>query len=103
ILLLHDIQARTVAALPRILRTLKERGYHIVHVVPATPSLPKTPTDPQDWQLHPTTETVAISHWPKVPTFSFADTGTLPAPAVSDSDWHDGKLVLLPEAFERSR
>ncbi len=103
ILLLHDIQARTVAALPRILRTLKERGYHIVHVVPATPTLPKTPTDPQDWRLHPTTETVAISHWPKVPTFSFADTGTLPAPAVSDSDWHDGKLVLLPEAFDRSR
>jgi peptidoglycan/xylan/chitin deacetylase (PgdA/CDA1 family) len=103
ILLLHDIQARTVAALPRILRTLKERGYHIVHVVPATPTLPKTPTDPRDWQLHPTSETVAISHWPKVPSFSFADTGTLPAPAISDSDWHDGKLVLLPEAFDRAR
>jgi peptidoglycan/xylan/chitin deacetylase (PgdA/CDA1 family) len=103
ILLLHDIQARTVAALPRILRTLKERGYHIVHVVPATPTLPKTPTDPRDWQLHPTSETVAISHWPKVPSFSFANTGTLPAPAVSDSDWHDGKLVLLPETFDRSR
>src|SRR6266403_61596 len=37
ILLLHDIQARTVAALPRILRELKARGYRIVHVVPATP------------------------------------------------------------------
>ena len=36
ILLLHDIQARTVAALPRILRELKARGYRIVHVVPAT-------------------------------------------------------------------
>jgi peptidoglycan/xylan/chitin deacetylase (PgdA/CDA1 family) len=103
ILLLHDIQARTVAALPRILRTLKERGYHIVHVVPATPSLPKTPTEPQDWRLHPTPETVAISHWPKVPSFSFANIGTLPAPAISDSDLHDGTLVLLPEAFDRSR
>src|SRR6185437_13290827 len=103
ILLLHDIQARTVAALPRILRTLKERGYHIVHVVPATPGLPKTPTDPQDWQLHPTLETVAISHWPKVPSFSFASTDALPAPAISDSDLHDGQLVLLPEAFDRSR
>ena len=37
ILLLHDIQARTVAALPGILRELKARGYRIVHVVPATP------------------------------------------------------------------
>src|SRR5205823_12634833 len=32
ILLLHDIQARTVAALPRILRELKTRGYRVVHV-----------------------------------------------------------------------
>src|SRR6478609_2178926 len=40
ILLLHDIQARTVAALPRILRELKARGYRIVHVVPATPERP---------------------------------------------------------------
>ena len=37
ILLLHDIQARTVAALPKILQELKARGYRIVHVVPATP------------------------------------------------------------------
>src|SRR5471030_52063 len=37
VLLLHDIQARTVAALPRILRELKTQGYRIVHVVPATP------------------------------------------------------------------
>ena len=40
ILLLHDIQARTVAALPRILHELKARGYRIVHVVPATPEQP---------------------------------------------------------------
>ena len=67
ILLLHDIQARTVAALPRILQELKARGYRIVHVVPATPELPATPTEPQQWQLHPTSENVAISHWPKIP------------------------------------
>jgi peptidoglycan/xylan/chitin deacetylase (PgdA/CDA1 family) len=103
ILLLHDIQARTVAALPRILRTLKERGYRIVHVVPATPDLPKTPTDPKDWLVHPVTETVAKAHWPKVPRFSFANTETLPAPAISDSDLRDGKLILLPEAFSGSR
>jgi peptidoglycan/xylan/chitin deacetylase (PgdA/CDA1 family) len=101
ILLLHDIQARTVAALPRILHELKARGYRIVHVVPATPELPKTPTEPQQWQLHPTSENVAISHWPKIPNFVFASAETLPAPAMSD--WYDGRLVSLPESFERPR
>jgi peptidoglycan-N-acetylglucosamine deacetylase len=103
ILLLHDIQARTVAALPRILNELKARGYRIVHVVPATPELPKTPTEPQQWQLHPTSETIAISHWPKIPNFVFASADTLPAPAVSKSDWREGMLVSLPESFERPR
>jgi peptidoglycan/xylan/chitin deacetylase (PgdA/CDA1 family) len=101
ILLLHDIQARTVAALPKILHDLKARGYRIVHVVPATPELPKTPTEPQQWQLHPTSETVAISHWPKIPNFVFASAETLPAPALSD--WYDGRPVALPESFERPR
>ncbi|HEV7601959.1 MAG TPA: polysaccharide deacetylase family protein [Bradyrhizobium sp.] len=103
ILLLHDIQARTVAALPRILQELKARGYRIVHVVPATPELPKTPTEPQQWQLHPASEAIAISHWPQIPNFVFASAETLPAPAVSDSDWRDGRLVSLPELFERPR
>jgi peptidoglycan/xylan/chitin deacetylase (PgdA/CDA1 family) len=103
ILLLHDIQARTVAALPRILHELKARGYRIVHIVQATPELPKTPTEPQQWQLHPVSENVAISHWPKIPSFVFTSTETLPAPAVSDSDWREGRLLSLPESFERPR
>src|SRR3954447_4820326 len=103
ILLLHDIQARTVAALPKILHELKARGYRIVHVVPATPDLPKTPTEPQQWQLHPISENVAISHWPKIPNFVFAGTEALAAPAMADSDWRDGRLVSLPESFERPR
>src|SRR3954471_18241591 len=74
ILLLHDIQARTVAALPKILHELKARGYRIVHVVPATPTLPATPTEPQQWLLHPASETVAISRWPRIPRFAFAST-----------------------------
>src|SRR3978361_285236 len=52
ILLLHDIQARTVAALPRILHELKARGYRIVHVVPATAGRPKTPTAPRQRPSH---------------------------------------------------
>src|SRR5712675_3547245 len=80
ILLLHDIQARTVAALPRILRELKARGYRIVHVVPATPEQPATPTEPQQWQLHPPSETVAISHWPKIPNFVLPAATPFPPP-----------------------
>ena len=92
ILLLHDIQPRTVAALPRILHELKARGYRIVHVVPATPDRPATPTEPQQWQLHPPSEMVAISRWPKVPKFAFAGPAALPAPALSNLDWHTTDL-----------
>jgi peptidoglycan-N-acetylglucosamine deacetylase len=82
ILLLHDIQARTVAALPRILETMKARGYRIVQVVPATAERPATPTEPREWLLHPSPD--AIAHWPQVPNFVFADLGSLPVPARSE-------------------
>jgi peptidoglycan-N-acetylglucosamine deacetylase len=36
ILLLHDIHPATVAALPALLKDLKQRGFHIVHVVPTS-------------------------------------------------------------------
>ena len=94
ILLLHDIQPRTVAALPRILHELKVRGYRIVHVVPATPDRPATPTEPQQWQLHPPSEMVAISRWPKVPKFALAGPAALPVPALSDLDWHTTGLGI---------
>jgi peptidoglycan/xylan/chitin deacetylase (PgdA/CDA1 family) len=92
ILLLHDIQERTVAALPRILRELKARGYRIVHVVPATPDRPATPTEPQQWQLHPPSEVMATSRWPKVPKFASAGPAALPVPALSDLDWRTTDL-----------
>jgi peptidoglycan/xylan/chitin deacetylase (PgdA/CDA1 family) len=103
ILLLHDIQARTVAALPNILHELKARGYRIVHVVPATSEQPATPTEPQQWQLHPPSETVAITHWPKIPNFVFAGAKMLPAPALSDLDWRDGQAMTLAEASDHVR
>jgi peptidoglycan/xylan/chitin deacetylase (PgdA/CDA1 family) len=103
ILLLHDIQARTVAALPRILATLKERGYHIVHVVPATPELPATPTEPQQWQQHPTSENVATTHWPKIPNLVLADADQLPAPAFSYFDGSGAELLLSADAGHRAR
>src|SRR5450432_2906935 len=103
ILLLHDIQARTVAALPRILHELKARGYRIVHVVPATSELSATPSDPQQWQVHQVSETVAISHWPKIPNFLFAGAEALSGPSWSDPDWRDGQSMTLAESMERVR
>jgi peptidoglycan-N-acetylglucosamine deacetylase len=103
IFLLHDIQPRTVAALPKILHELKARGYHIVHVVPASPELPATPTEAPQWHLHPLSETVAISRWPKIPNFVFSVAETLPAPSLSDLDWHDGQWMTLAESDQVSR
>jgi peptidoglycan-N-acetylglucosamine deacetylase len=99
ILLLHDIQARTVAALPRILNEMKARGYRIVHVVPATPDRPATPTEPQQWPSHPPEDAV-IAHWPAVPNFIFADLGELPAPALSDLDWPRSEPIALAELLD---
>jgi peptidoglycan/xylan/chitin deacetylase (PgdA/CDA1 family) len=56
ILLLHDIHARIVPALPEILNELKSRGYKIVHVVPAAADRPKTETSAEHWVGHPTPE-----------------------------------------------
>jgi peptidoglycan/xylan/chitin deacetylase (PgdA/CDA1 family) len=97
ILLLHDIQPRTVAALPKIIRDLKARGYRIVHVVPATADLPATPTTAVEWLLHPPTETTPIAHWPSVPNFAFAQTRTLPTPLLADLNTQtEHQPLLLP-------
>ncbi|MET0219731.1 MAG: polysaccharide deacetylase family protein [Tardiphaga sp.] len=99
ILLLHDIQQRTVTALPSILRDLKAGGYRIVHVEAATPGRPKTPTEPQQWQMHPISESVAISHWPKVPRFAYAHTDMLPVPSFTAAD----QLRSLTSNFDHRR
>jgi peptidoglycan/xylan/chitin deacetylase (PgdA/CDA1 family) len=49
ILLLHDIQGRTVAALPHILAGLKQGGFKVVHVAPAGGGASKTATKAGDW------------------------------------------------------
>ncbi|MCK1391233.1 polysaccharide deacetylase family protein [Bradyrhizobium sp. 1] len=96
ILLLHDIQPRTVAALPKIIRDLKARGYRIVHVVPATADLPATPTTAVEWLLHPPTETTPIARWPSVPNFVFTQTRTLPAPSLADLNAQTEHQPVLP-------
>jgi peptidoglycan-N-acetylglucosamine deacetylase len=84
ILLLHDIQPRTVAALPRMLSEMKSRGYRIVHVVPATPERLKTATEPRQWRLHPTSEEIALIRWPNAPRFVFMPHEMLPGPSIAD-------------------
>ena len=96
ILLLHDIQPRTVAALPKIIRDLKARGYRIVHVVPATADRPATPTMAVEWLLHPPTETTPIARWPAVPNFVFTQTEKLPAPSLADLNAQTAHQPLVP-------
>ena len=83
VLLLHDIHARTVAALPTILREMKVRGFHIVHVVPATAEQPKTVTVAADWRLHGEAA-VAAAKWPAAPRFAFKEAAATVAPDVAD-------------------
>ncbi len=52
ILLLHDIHARTVEALPIILAELKARGFRVVHVVPSSAERPATVTTMAQWLPH---------------------------------------------------
>src|SRR5215207_3447661 len=93
ILLLHDIQPRTVAALPRILRDLKAGGYRVVHVVAASAEQPATPTEPLQWLLNPPSENIAISRWPKIPNFVFAETLPLPVAQLTESWWNDSTVL----------
>ncbi len=51
ILLLHDIHPATVAALPGLLKELKDHGYHIVQVVP--PAEPETVGEPKAFDSDP--------------------------------------------------
>lgn len=75
ILLLHDIQPATAAALPVLLAQLKARGYKIVQVVPARPDRPATVARAEDWvQRHH-----ALAFWPRD-----IEVGTDHAPATLD-------------------
>jgi peptidoglycan-N-acetylglucosamine deacetylase len=51
ILLLHDIHPATVAALPGLLKQLKDKGFHIVQVVPAASYVIAMANKPKDRSL----------------------------------------------------
>ena len=58
ILLLHDIHPATVAALPGLLKELKDKGFHIVQVVPAASYVSAMANKPK------ASEDITAVHWP---------------------------------------
>ncbi len=91
ILLLHDIHPTTVAALPGLLKELKEKGFRIVQVVPATSDHIQMASKPKTWILASAMpEELMIGGadaagpvWPPSHGDSAADDIALPAPDVS--------------------
>jgi peptidoglycan/xylan/chitin deacetylase (PgdA/CDA1 family) len=92
ILLLHDIHPKTVAALPGLLKELKDKGFHIVQLVPAASYViamankptarfasamqsEKTISDRVDRQGEP--------RWPDAAAHSTPDDSALPVPDAS--------------------
>jgi peptidoglycan/xylan/chitin deacetylase (PgdA/CDA1 family) len=84
ILLLHDIHARTVAALPKILAGLKAKNFRIVHVVAATPERPATPTEPEDWLVHRPSDETPVAKWPAITPADLAGADTRARAALDD-------------------
>jgi peptidoglycan/xylan/chitin deacetylase (PgdA/CDA1 family) len=93
ILLLHDIHPATVAALPGLLKELKDKGFHIVQVVPAASYVIATANKPKAWSLTSTLPGEAMTgddgnrsvqpRWPHVVANVPSDDSVLPVPDVS--------------------
>jgi peptidoglycan/xylan/chitin deacetylase (PgdA/CDA1 family) len=72
ILLLHDIHENTVAALPDILKELKEKNFRVVQVVAASSTVAKTVTTPEQWHPPSMQAEAAIDISPKPATSRMA-------------------------------
>ncbi len=86
ILLLHDIHPRTVAALPGLLKELREQGFHVVHVIPGErPGRIETAGEP--------------AAWPPITAVQVTDVIALPAPDAMAfaADYHPGRKVMLAD------
>ena len=90
ILLLHDIHPTTVAALPGLLKELKDKGFRVVQVVPATSAQIAVAGKPKSWMVASampgqlTVEAAAAPpSWPKSHDSDTLDDVTLPAPDAS--------------------
>jgi peptidoglycan/xylan/chitin deacetylase (PgdA/CDA1 family) len=93
ILLLHDIHPATVAALPGLLKELKDKGFHIVQVVPAAYYVIAMANKPKAQSLASTLpgepmigddgNRSAQPHWQHVVTNVAPDHSVLPVPDAS--------------------
>jgi peptidoglycan-N-acetylglucosamine deacetylase len=86
-LLLHDIHPWTVAALPGLLKALKDKGFRIVQVVPST-TVPPGPIAGRSlwtvaWSMAGQTvmdDSANGPAWPKLSDSAITETADLPAP-----------------------
>jgi peptidoglycan/xylan/chitin deacetylase (PgdA/CDA1 family) len=86
-LLLHDIHPWTVAALPGLLKALKDKGFRIVQVVPSTTVPPGPIAGRSQWTVawSMADQTVMDDSgngpaWPKLSDSAITETADLPAP-----------------------
>jgi peptidoglycan/xylan/chitin deacetylase (PgdA/CDA1 family) len=94
-LLLHDIHPWTVAALPGLLKALKDKGFHIVQVVPSATVAPGLIAGRSEltvaWSMAGQTvmdDTGNAPVWPKLTDSPIAETADLPAPDEGAFDPH---------------
>src|SRR5579862_4715869 len=86
-LLLHDIHPWTVAALPGLLKALKDKGFHIVQVVPSATMAPGPIAGRSIWTVAWSVAEQAVMDdsgsgpaWPKFSDAPVAASAELPAP-----------------------
>ena len=95
VLLLHDIHPATVAALPGLLRALKEGGFHVVHVVAGE----------QPGRIETADRRTAAPHEPKLPATG-GDTPpdrialSLPDTAAFDAGYRPEQGVMIADGSE---
>jgi peptidoglycan-N-acetylglucosamine deacetylase len=96
IVLLHDIQARTALALPKLLRRLKAGGYRVVHAVPAGERRPQRLPEPAVPMARP----AGRSAWPLPAAIEIAGPPELPAPSPASFGFPElfGDSVLIAAA-----
>jgi peptidoglycan-N-acetylglucosamine deacetylase len=90
ILLLHDIHKSTVAALPELLKELKEKGFRVVHVIPGeAPGRIETVGEPNSLTTGSTTswsDDRTDPNWPTIIAREAADHTVLPVPDAASFD-----------------
>ncbi len=94
-LLLHDIHPWTVAALPGLLKALKDKGFRIVQVVPSATVAPGPIAGRSVWTVAWSMAEQAVMDdsgngpaWPKFSDSPITETADLPAPDESAFDPH---------------